>query len=147
MGEDTFIYTEPATRGYSDSFPIKLEGRDDATTNGILPYNLGGGGDVADPYSADPKMVTGSIARPTLDTANSEYTHGDMLETYSFSNRPTLHHMPSLSATSCNSDSFHESGDITGYEYAAGEAQEFDWAMHSNAFQWPNNRTSPIWFL
>ena len=140
MGEEPFIYTESAPRAYSNSFPLKLDERDvEVTTNGMLPYNPGDSEESSDPYSADHKIVTGSIMRNNMDGATAKYAHGDMLES-SFSTRPTLHHMPSLSATSCNSDSFHESGDLTGYEYATGEPQEFDWAMHSNTFQWPNNR-------
>ena len=138
MGEDAYIYTEPAPRAYSNSFPIKLEDRDvEVTTNGMLPYNLGSCEESSGPYSTGRKIVTGAIVRDNMDGLNA---HGDMSES-SFSTRPTLHHMPSLSATSCHSDSFHESGDLTGYEYSAAEPQEFGWAMHSNAFQWPNNRT------
>jgi hypothetical protein len=139
MGEDAFVYAEPEAQVYSNSFPVKLEQRDgEVATNGILPYNLGGGGESSDPYSPD---HTNSIARAAMDGANNKYVPRDALET-SFSNRPTLHHMPSLSATSCNSDSFHESSELTGYGYAAGEPQEFEWAIQPSAFQWPSNRMS-----
>ena len=133
MGEDTYIYSGSHSTSYSQSFPVKVEDREEPAEI-MVPYHLGN----SDPYCTDQKMMMGNVGDKSFQE--------DLLEDYNDS-RPQLHHMPNISTT-CTSEDYHSSlpsggsGEVSVFDLSATETPDFEWSMHStNPFQWPPNRT------
>jgi len=143
MGEDTIDYSHSSNttatttgaatnRPYPNSFPVEREEQTTGTGPEMVPYAM----HPNETYCMDDKMVENKMFQEDVPTYHTE--------------RPQLHHMPSISTT-CTSDSFHssmtsaDSGELSAYDLNTSDSQEYDWSISQTShFQWPPNRNSRI---